>query len=90
MKKLECPHCREPGIPWGRKLTLGPAVSTRCKVCDKKVSVPWAAILAIVPFVLAIVAWEVLDSMALWGGLLLAGFAVSCFIHMYWVPLKRR
>ncbi|WP_405226043.1 hypothetical protein [Lentisalinibacter sediminis] len=39
VKKLDCPHCKNPTISWLRKQFLGPARSIRCPECAAKISV---------------------------------------------------
>ena len=85
-----CPHCDQPGISAMRKFCLGPAASATCRACGKRVGVPFAAILAAVPFIAAIVGATELDSWPARVGVLLAGFVIMSVIHLLWVPLIRR
>ena len=90
MSKLECPHCGKAGISLMRKMCLGPSVPATCKACGKKVGVPWAAMLAGIPFLTAFLLSGLVESFALKAMLWLAGFVVMSVIHMRWVPLERR
>jgi len=90
MTKLLCPHCGKQGISFLRKLFLGPAVSTKCKVCGNKVGVPYLAVLAIIPFLGSIVAAQFTETFMLKVVLWIAGFVVMSIIHMRWVHLKPR
>jgi hypothetical protein len=86
----KCPHCGEYGISMMRKMFLGPAYPATCKVCKKKVGVPYTAMLAGIPFVIAIIIATLVDPIAvkvlLWNG----GFILTAIIHMLWVPLEPR
>jgi hypothetical protein len=91
MNELICPHCGKPGISFMRKMCLGPAVPATCKACGKKVGVPYiAATLAIVPFIVAIIASYLVESFMVKAGLLIAGAIAMSIIHMRWVPLEPR
>jgi len=65
---------------------LGPATSAKCRSCGGAVSVPWAAMWASTPFIVAIL-------VAPWVGLLTAvlllvgGAAVMTFVYYRFVPL---
>jgi endogenous inhibitor of DNA gyrase (YacG/DUF329 family) len=90
MNKLVCPHCGKPGISILRKMFLGPAVPAKCKVCGKKVGVPYTSMLAIIPFNAAILASAVVEPFAFKAALWVGGFVVMTFIHMRWIPLEPR
>ena len=49
MKDFECPHCKQPGIPYLSKIFLSPTRVISCKLCKKKVSVPWSYLWVNVP-----------------------------------------
>ena len=86
MDKLECPNCHQKTIPLWRKMCLGPATSTTCANCGASMSVPYAAMLAAVPFlgaalVAQAVAWPVAVTLVIAG-------AVALFALYYkFVPL---
>ena len=90
MNKLVCPHCGKPGLSILRKMCLGPAVPAKCKVCGKKVGVPYTTMLAIIPFIAAILASALVEPFAFKAGLLIGGFGAMTFIHMRWIPLEPR
>jgi hypothetical protein len=90
MRKLNCPHCGELGVSTLRKMLLGPGVPTECKVCGKKIGVPWISMIAVIPVLLAIFAAPLIEPrayrIAMWAGV----FAVMGIIWLYWVPLEPR
>jgi hypothetical protein len=52
-----CPHCGKPGISMIRKACLGPGLPARCRVCHRKVGVPYGkAFAAMTPVNLALLA----------------------------------
>jgi len=87
--ELRCPHCQQQAMSQLTKSALGPIRSVPCKSCGKSVSVPAAAVLAVLPFLagiaLAPVAWP---SPLAWASPLV-GFAITCAVHAYKVPLVR-
>ena len=89
MDRLDCPHCGRPAISAWRRMWLGPAVPAKCQACGKKVWVSYRSMVAIIPFVAAIVAaafigpWEL--KLALWFG----GYIVMTYIHLRF-PLEPR
>lgn len=83
-----CPHCGKPGISIARKLFLGPALPATCKICGKKVGVPYSAMSAAVPFLVAIVASGFVESFAIKASLWTAGFLVYAIIHIIWAPFE--
>ena len=90
MSKLNCPHCGKQGISILRKWFLGPAKPATCKLCGKKIGVPYTSLLAFLPFIAAIVGSRIVDSVAV-GAAILAGGAIlaSCIIILC-VPLIPR
>lgn len=83
MHKYTCPHCGRSTISWLRKMFLGPALPATCSSCNKKVGVPYTAMLAGIPlFVCFIFPF----SPFLW----LLGFVVTAVIWTFWVPLEKR
>lgn len=86
-----CPHCGEPGISTFRKLFLGPAVSTTCKVCGKKVSVSHRSILIMVPLLfIAVFIGTFVDSTAIKIVTILLLFIITTIAQLRWIPLERR
>jgi type IV secretory pathway VirB3-like protein len=76
---FKCPHCGNPSISLIRKLCLGPARPTSCKVCKHKVGVPMkTAMLIGIPYLILFV---VAFSFAI---ILLP---LVLFIYAKWVPL---
>jgi hypothetical protein len=89
-EKLECPNCHKPTIPFWRKQLLGPAIAMTCPECGGKVGVPMSSLLAILPFVVAFVAAQYLNSTVASYALLIAGFLVmACLFHFY-IPLIKK
>lgn len=90
MNRLKCPHCGRPGISILRKMCLGPALPATCKMCGKKVGVPYTALLALIPFVAAILATAFVEPFAFKAALWVSGAIIMGIIHMRWVPLEPR
>lgn len=90
MEKIKCPHCGKPGISVFRKMCLGPAVPTKCSVCSERVGVSYFSILAIVPFLLAVLGAALVEPPALKVLLWFSGFVVTTFIYTRCVPLQPR
>jgi hypothetical protein len=87
MENRECPNCHQQAIPLWRKMCLGPATSAACANCGTRVSVPYSAMLAVIPFLIAIVAAQFVGSIVLAGALLIVAALVMCWIHYKFVPL---
>ena len=90
MTRLDCPHCRKPGISRMRKMFLGPVVSATCRICGKKVGVAYTAMLAVIPFLAAIVFSAFVESFLLKAALWVGGFITTSAVHMRWVTLQAR
>ncbi len=88
---IECPHCREKAMTKFRKSFLGPAQSASCKRCGKLVSVPFTAMLAVIPFLLSIIVASLFASSS-WvvAASLIGGFASMTYIHVFIFPLVPR
>jgi hypothetical protein len=86
--KLECPTCKQQAISSVRKMSMGPATPAKCQHCDEKVGVSFAAMLAGVPFVAAILAGLFIESYVIMFLLVVAGFAALSVIHLCVVPLE--
>ena len=54
MDKYSCPHCEKPGISSTRASFLGPALTTKCKICGQRVGVPYWSMLTSIPMLLAL------------------------------------
>jgi hypothetical protein len=90
MNKLSCPHCGKPGISILRRMCLGPAVPATCNACGKKVGVPYTTMLAVIPFVAAILASGLIEHFALKAALWVSGCIVMIIIHLLCFPLEPR
>jgi len=84
---LECPNCHEKTIPVWRKMFVGPATGIACAKCGSKVSVPYWSMIALVPFLIAIVATEKVGSLAVAAFLLIGGILFMSWFHYKFVPL---
>jgi hypothetical protein len=86
---MRCPYCGSVAMPWWRKCILGPESSVACASCGKKVSVPWAAVLAATPIALGIVAAVRLDAPWSIAGAL-GGVLAYVALQRWVVPLVGR
>lgn len=87
---LTCPYCQQQALTHLRKSVIGPLKSWPCRCCGRNVSVHWAGVLIVVPFLSGVVgaaaigpSWLAIVPIALGA---LAMFA----IHAWWVPLVAR
>ena len=87
MEKLECPSCHHKTVPVWRKMFLGPATWATCPSCGSRYSVPWSAMLAAIPFLIAIFAAQAIGSLAVAAGLLVVGALLMTWIHYQFIPL---
>jgi hypothetical protein len=87
MAPLDCPSCHQPAIPLWRKMCLGPATSAKCPNCGARYSVPYSSMLAIIPFLIAAVAAQVVGSIVVAAVLVIVGAAVMSWIYWKFVPL---
>ena len=86
-----CPHCNKPGIHILRKACLGPALSTKCRECGKKVGVPYKqAYLAMAPFAIPILLTSFLDWSSLTISIWVIAFFISEFFYLKFVPLIKK
>lgn len=85
----DCPHCGKPALsPW-RKSILGPARSTTCQSCGKRVSVSWGSMWSAAP-VLLVAGYPMLTGAPIggaWFVALILASAVSSVMQWYYVPL---
>jgi hypothetical protein len=91
MKANTCPHCgHSPAVPLWRKSTLGPAVTTRCRACNHKVSVSWVSLLTLLPMFgvigLTSLSNGIAAKAALWAVALVLGYV----LQWKFVPLVKR
>lgn len=91
MNVNDCPHCGKPALSFWKKSTLGPARSTPCQSCGKRISVSWNALLASAPILIAVAA-PILSPMSGTASMLLlaVAFVLSMTLHWYWVRLVAR
>ena len=87
MEDLECPNCHHRTISLWRKMVLGPARAIECSNCGSRISVPYLAMLASIPFLLALVAAQLLGSLAIGAVLVITGILAMSWIHYKFVPL---
>lgn len=85
-----CPHCHNPGIPFTRRIFLGPALPATCHVCGGKVGVPYSSMWTLLPFLAAILGAACVDSFTAKAALWLVGFGVTSICHLRFVPLVKR
>ena len=87
---LRCPHCHKPAMSQVRKSFLGPALSTSCSHCGKRVSVSWFAMLAVIPAVASIPAARHFGYSWQAALIILVGVGAMFAIHAFLVPLVPR
>lgn len=88
----DCPHCGKPALSFWRKSFLGPARSSPCQSCSKRVSVSWAAMWTAAPVIL-VAAFPVLSGSApdgIWIAALVVATVISMVLQWYYVPLVAR
>jgi hypothetical protein len=91
MNQLLCPHCGQQGISVGRKLFLGSAIPAICKVCGKKVGVPYGkSFAALIPFFVWIIGRFYININWVEFVSFLVALAISCVLYIKWVPLIKR
>ncbi|HSD38844.1 MAG TPA: hypothetical protein VLC92_15135 [Rhodocyclaceae bacterium] len=90
MSGYTCPHCSKRAISFLRKSYLGPATSATCQHCGNKVSVPFSAMLAVIPFVAGILGSSVIGLVAGKYFVVALGFVVMAYVHHRYVPLSGR
>jgi len=66
---------------------MGPGVLATCTRCEKKVSVPNKAMLAILPMLLAILIAQESDAVLVEAGFFILGLLVSLTVHITMTPL---
>ncbi len=86
----KCPHCGKQGISKLRKMFLGPTVPAICKVCGKKVGVPYTALLTVLPFIVCVFAAYAVEDIAIKAALWITGFIAMTVTQMVYVPLEKR
>ena len=89
--KHQCPHCGELGISELRRMCLGPALPTSCRICGKRVGVPWWSMAMALPVFIALGLATFIEGSAVvsfWiGGL---GVLGMCVLWASFVPLIKR
>jgi len=90
MKKQNCPHCGKPSISIFRKLWLGPAIPATCNECTKKVGVPYTALLALIPLIVAYPLSGMVEPFIFKAIIGASGLFITSIIYIYWVPLEAR
>lgn len=80
-----CPHCGGPGITTFRKYLLGPALPAPCRSCGRKIAVPPASLLTLVPLLLGVLASRSVP--CAWVPHTLAAAAASMLLSWWFVPL---
>lgn len=83
---FDCPYCRQRGVSLLRKLCLGPAQSTKCKSCRRKISVSPASFVAGLPVAFSIGVVHLTGSMSFLA-LVPLMLVVSTLVHLYAVPM---
>jgi hypothetical protein len=90
MTKLNCPHCRQPGVSPLRKLVMSPGLPATCSLCDATSGITYRDWLtAMVPgTLLMIIALFMDEPMWEWT---LNGFGLALMIAVpYWyAPLRK-
>ncbi|HET9377828.1 MAG TPA: hypothetical protein VFO40_22845 [Chthoniobacterales bacterium] len=92
MQSNTCPHCKgTPCLPAWRKLTLGPAASTRCRLCGYKISADvlraWASLLPLLLLTVSVQIGILSDAVA--AVFLLLTLLPLCLVrYLVWFPLR--
>ena len=85
-----CPHCGQPGLSFLRRAFLGPLIPASCVSCGKSIAIPLGrSLIAIAPFVLAILASALVPSIELELLLWVIGAVAMLVLFYRWVPLIR-
>ena len=85
-----CPHCSKPGVSVLRRAFLGPAIAATCSSCGGKVGVPWGkSMIALSPFLLAILGSAFAPSFAAAAAIWVAGAVVMFVLFFTFVPLVK-
>lgn len=87
------PHCSEFGIGFWQKSFLGPANSTKCKLCNKNLSVTYYQSFIIV--LVSYMTWFILIKLlagdeilsSIFIGISIIMFIISIILNWYFVPL---
>ena len=69
---------------------LGPAIPAACKLCGKRVGVPFLSMLTIAPFIASIFLAAEFDSAVTQTVIIFLGFLVYLILHIKVVPLETR
>ncbi len=83
-----CPHCKERALSAVEKLTLGPIISKRCKICGNDVGVSFFLyFLAFLPIPLFFYFASLLETPSLSLFLWLLGGGITAFVYIKLIPL---
>ncbi len=85
-----CPYCGQEALSVVRKSVLGPARSTPCKSCGKRISVHPRSLWAVMPFLAGIAVAIYLEASPLGIAALVAGAIGMFALHEYAIPLVGR
>ena len=77
-------------MPLWRKSTLGPAVTTRCRACNHKVSVSWTSLLTLIPMFGVISLTSLSTGIATNVALLAVALVLGYVLQWKFVPLVKR
>ncbi len=89
--RLLCPQCQQPGMSALRFLHLGPALPSHCEYCGRRIGVPFGrSMLAILPFIAAILGAPFVESLPLRVATVVLGTAAMLGLWFFWVPLEKR
>ncbi|MFL6306600.1 MAG: hypothetical protein ACJ72H_23955 [Candidatus Sulfotelmatobacter sp.] len=77
-------------VPVWTKLFTGPGRTIACPEGQGRLSVPASGILIIIPVIATAIASIYIDSLAAGFALIVAGSAVTAFLHYKFVPLIAR
>jgi uncharacterized protein (DUF983 family) len=86
-----CPHCGKPGISLFRRAFLGPAIPATCVTCGRKIGVPLGkSMMALLPFILAIIIAPFTRNAAISASIWIAGIIVMFVLSFMFVPLIKK
>jgi hypothetical protein len=87
---LTCPYCQQQALTHLRKSAIGPLKSWPCHSCGRNVSVHWAGVLIVVPFLSGVFGAAAIGPWWLAIVPIALGTLAMFAIHAYWVPLVAR
>lgn len=86
----ECPYCHQKAMSQLGKACLGPARTTTCRSCGKRISVSWKTMLELVPFAIGGLLIPVLSPAWYAYVPVVLGAAIMFLIHARCIPLVKR